>query len=253
MLQGKNIIIQGLNIRYYQSADFDKNQALVFLHGWGSQSLHFRKTLEQCENALAIDLPGFGQSELPHQAWTLDDYADFVRDFLEKTGIQNPIIAGHSLGGSIGIKYCARKNSVRKLIIIGGAGLRRKTAKKYFFYAIAKAFRLLFFLPGISALKNSVRKWFYRTIDSEDYINAGALGQTYQNIIREDLGEDLKKIDSPTVLIWGENDQDTPLEDGRMMRRLIRNSQLHIIEDAGHYVFLDNGKAFDKIFLEQIR
>ncbi|EKE11356.1 MAG: Alpha/beta hydrolase fold protein [uncultured bacterium] len=252
MLQKKNIIIQNLNIRYYQSAVIDRSNVLVFLHGWGSQAAHFQKTLEKCASFVAIDLPGFGDSEIPRSSWSLDDYANFVKDFLQKLDIQNPVLAGHSFGGSIAIKYCARDNRVKKLILIGSAGIRKKNIKKFIYFIIAKIFKLLFSLPGIRKLKNIARKWFYKTIDSEDYINAGALTGTYLNIISEDLASNLEKITVPTVLIWGENDDNTPLNNGKLMQNLIKDSQLHIIPNAGHYVFLDNQKAFDEIFLRLI-
>jgi pimeloyl-ACP methyl ester carboxylesterase len=253
MLQKKNIIVQNLNIQYYQSGSIDKNNALVFLHGWGSRALHFRHTLEKCENALAVDLPGFGDSQTPSTLWSLSDYAKFVKDFLEKIDIKNLILAGHSLGGSIGIKYCAKYNGVKKLILIGSAGIRKKTAKKYVYFIVAKLFGAIFLLPGICVLKDKVRKRFYKAIDSEDYINAGTLSGTYQKIISEDIRKEMKAVHVPTVIIWGENDKETPLADGKLMEQLIRGSKLHIISSAGHYAFLDNEKAFEEIFLSSLK
>ncbi|MFA6184041.1 MAG: alpha/beta hydrolase [Parcubacteria group bacterium] len=253
MLQGKDIIIQNLHIKYYQSRVIDKNNILIFLHGWGSQASHFQKTLAKCENFIAIDLPGFGDSEMPQTPWSLDDYANFVKDFLEKLEIRNPILAGHSFGGAIGIKYCAEGNQIKKLILIGSAGIRKKNIKKYIYFIIAKFFKLFFSLPGIQKVRIIARKWFYKIIDSEDYINSGALKDTYLNVISEDLTDDLVKIIMPTVLIWGQNDTDTPSNNGKLMHQLIKNSQLYIIPKAGHYVFLDNEKDFNEIFLAQIR
>lgn len=252
MLQGKNIIVKNLNIKYYQSTIIDKNNVLVFLHGWGSESLHFRKTLEKLDSFIAIDLPGFGGSEIPKTPWSLDDYAIFVGDFLEKLAIKNPVIAGHSFGGSIGIKYCALGDKAKKLILIGSAGIRKKNIKKYIYFVIAKTFKFIFYLPGVRKLRNFIRRWFYKAIDSEDYIDAGALRDIYLNVASEDLTQDLKKIILPTVLIWGENDKDTPVNNGKMMHQLIKNSQLYMIPQAGHYVFLDNEKDFNEIFLAQV-
>ena len=254
MLQKKNIIIHNLNIQYFQSEKIDKNNTLVFLHGWGSCAMHFRKTLEKCENFIAVDLPGFGNSEAPRAPWAVDDYASFIEEFLKKLNIENPIIAGHSFGGSIGIKYCSNKNKCKKLILIGSAGVRKKRSiKKSIFFILAKFFGMLFSLPVLRNLKDIVRKNFYKAIDSEDYINAGVLTETYRKIIGEDLTNDLEKINTPTILIWGENDKDTPLQDGKLMQKLINNSQLFIVPNAKHYVFLDNEKEFDEIFLLQIK
>lgn len=252
-MQKKNIIVRNLNIQYYQSESIDKNNALVFLHGWGSHALHFRHTLEKCENVVAVDLPGFGGSQASQAPWSLSDYTDFIQEFLKKTDIKNPILAGHSLGGSIGIKYCVKYNDVRKLILIGSAGIRKKTAKKYFYLVFAKIFGIIFSLPGIKTYKERIRQGFYKAIDSEDYINAGALSGTYQKIISEDIREDIKAVNVPTVIIWGEDDKETPLEDGKLMKELIRGSKLYIIPEAGHYTYLDDEKAFEEIFLSSLK
>ncbi len=253
MLSRKSIIIQNRNITYYHSTHIEKNNIVFFLHGWGSQALHFQKTLKKCKNFIAVDLPGFGDSESPTSPWSLDDYVDFIKEFLKKINIQNPIIAGHSFGGSIGIKYCAQGNAAQKLILIGSSGIRPKTAKKHGLYIITKICKIPFSLPGIRTFKDAVRNWFYKKIDSEDYIHAGTLTETYKKIIDEDLTAELQKIYSPTILIWGENDIDTPLENGKRIKKLIKNSQLFIIPNAGHYVFLDEQMKFEEIFLSHIQ
>ncbi|MFA4817489.1 MAG: alpha/beta hydrolase [Parcubacteria group bacterium] len=253
MLQEKNSIIQGLNVRYYQNEKFSIIQPVIFLHGWGSRAMIFGKIFEKCSNILAVDLPGFGGSEAPRSAWSLSDYAFFINEFFEKMGIENPIIAGHSFGGSIGIKYCSKFSNVKKLILMGSAGIREKTAKKYLFFMFSKILVILWRLPIIRASKESIRKYFYKLIDSEDYLNAGMLADTYKKIINEDLKEDLKKIHTPAVLIWGENDLDTPIQNAKLMHSLLKNSQLYIIPNAGHYVFLDNEAEFEHIFLANMK
>lgn len=253
MLQEKSIIIQGLNVRYYQNEKFSIVQPVIFLHGWGSRAMVFKKIFEKCGNALAMDLPGFGGSEAPMLAWSLSDYASFINEFFKKMNIKNPIIAGHSFGGSIGIKYCAKFSNIKKLILIGSAGIRKKTAKKFFLLIFSKFFGILWRLPIIRASKESIKKYFYKVIDSEDYLNAGMLADTYKKIINEDLKKDLKKNHTSAVLIWGENDLDTPVQNAKLMHSLLKNSRLYIIPNAGHYVFLDNEAEFEHIFLSNLK
>lgn len=253
MLQ-KNIIVNNLNIRYYRSEDIDPDNIFVFLHGWGSNVANFGETLQKCRSFVALDLPGFGNSEMPQAPWSLSDYVSFLEKFLDKTDIQNPIIVGHSMGGSIAIKYCAGGGAVKKIILVGSAGIRKKSMKKFAYYIIAKFFKMFFaLLPGIKKFREDIRRRFYKNIGSDDYLNAGQLVGTYRKVISEDLQEDLKKINVPSILIWGENDKDTPLKDGRLMHELIKNSELHVVKNAGHYVFLDNRKDFEKIFLSHIK
>ena len=252
MLQPKNVIIHGLNIRYYQNGDIDNGDVLVFLHGWGSRALHFVKTLECREHSIAIDLPGFGGSESPRDAWSLSDYASFVREFLHVLGITNPMIAGHSFGGAIGMKYCIDGYGCKKLVLIASAGIRRKSARKSVMPFIAKVGKVFFAIPIFRSLRGIVRERFYRAIGSEDYIYAGTLVETYRKVIGEDLSGKIGEIVIPTLLIWGDRDTDTPLCDGRLMHERIRNSAFVVVPDDGHYVFIDNREKFDEIFLSYV-
>jgi len=253
MLEKKTIIVDNLSIRYYQSADFGGSGALVFLHGWQAQALGFSKTLEKCSNVIAIDLPGFGESQLPGAAWSIGDYASFLQRFFEKLHIEHPILVGHSFGGNIAIKYCAEYGDVQRLILIGSAGIRRKTLKKLLYLVLAKALKVISFFPGLRQLRERVRKSFYTAIGSEDYIQAGALTEIYRKNISEDLRGDMGKIKVPTTLIWGEKDDMVPLADGQATQKCIKGSQLFVIPASGHYVFLDNPTDFEKIFLTAIK
>lgn len=247
----KAVIVQGLHIAYYQNEGFSFDRPVVFFHGWGSQSLCFQRTLENCGNGIAIDFPGFGGSDVPPSAWSIGEYAVFLQDVLEKLHIRDCILVGHSFGGSVVIKYAATFGNARKLILIGSAGIRRRTLKVRVWHFFSKVFGPFLQLPFLRMFREGVRKKLYAFIGSEDYVRAGPLTDIYGKIIREDLSEDMSKIRIPSVLIWGENDRDTPLEDGYRMHSLIRGSRLRVIKNAGHYVFLDNETEFGKVFSEE--
>lgn len=61
----KNLIVNNLRINYYQSADLINNEPLIFLHGWGADANIFKNIFKDLDNFIALDLPGFGQSEIP--------------------------------------------------------------------------------------------------------------------------------------------------------------------------------------------
>jgi len=248
----KNSIINGLNTHYYQSDMFDPHGAVVFLHGWGSQAADLKGIFSQCVNAVAIDLPGFGKSEKPRKPWTTRDYAEFLGIFLEKQDITDPILVGHSFGGSIIIKYCSTHPQVKKIILIGSAGIRNKPLRLVFYKIGATMFNLIFSLPILKTFKMRMRKKFYASIGSEDYLHAGEMKETFQNIIDEDLRKDMKKVTAEALLIWGEDDTETPLAIAREMSVLLPKARLFTIPGADHYAFLDNVTEFDKIFFAQL-
>ncbi len=248
----KQIIIDSLKIHYYQGDNFDENNTIVFLHGWNSEALHLKTIFAELENFIALDLPGFGKSDLPRTAWAAAEYADFLQKFLGKLEIKKPILAGHSFGGSVIMKYSSNGGTAKKIILISSSGIRKRGLKIGLYKVMAKIMRIALMLPGLSFFKDKIRKKAYKMIDSEDYIEAGALTESYKKIIREDLSEEMQKIRTKTVLIWGENDCSTPLAQGELTHRLIENSELYIVKNAGHFSFIDQPAEFQKIFLREI-
>ena len=251
-MQEKVIIINDLKIRYYASDTLEKAGVLVYLHGWKSEALHFRGVLENYPNFVAIDLPGFGGSERPKTSWALADYANFLKSFLEKLEIKNPLLAGHSFGGSVIAKYAAKGFEAKKLILIDSAGIRKRGVKILAYKLGAKIIKLILSVPGLNMFREKLRKKFYKLIDSEDYIEAGAMLEIYRKTISEDLSADLQKIQQETILIWGKDDSATPLWQAEQMHKLLKNSKLSVIENAGHFSFIDRPEKFKKIFFEEI-
>lgn len=248
----KEIIIDNLRINYYQSPEFKTDGTLVFLPGWQAKAQVFKKIFDSVDNYVAIDWPGFGESEQPASIWGLTEYADFLKKFLGKLKIINPVLVGHSFGGSVGIKYVVNGGQAKKIILIDSAGIRRKSFKKFIYFVGAKVVKIFLWLPVIRKYKQAIRKKFYQAIDSVDYVEAGEMSQIYQKIISNDLTDDLQKIKVKTVLIWGDQDKATPLADGLLMKKMIANSELFVIKDAGHFPFLEKEEEFKKIFVAQI-
>lgn len=248
----KEIIIDNLRINYYQSPELKTDGTLVFLPGWQANALIFKKIFDWVDNYVAIDAPGFGESEQPADVWGLAEYADFLKKFLEKLGIVNPVLIGHSFGGSVMIKYLALGGQAKKIILIDSAGIRRKSFKKFVYLTGAKVVKIFLWLPVIRKYKQTIRGKFYQAIDAVDYLESGTMRKIYQKIIREDVREDLSRIKTQTTLIWGEKDQATPLVDGQLMKKMIGNSELLVIKDAGHFPFLEREEEFKKIFWGQI-
>ena len=90
---------------------------------------------------------------------------------------------------------------------------------------------------------------------SSDYnqLNSDTMRETFKRVINLDLTKNLKEISNPTLLIWGENDLDTPLYMAKIMEKNIPDSGLVVLENAGHFSYLDNSNKFLKVsqtFLE---
>lgn len=244
------IIVDNILVNYQVSGSGSK--IILLLHGWGSNSTAFSalsSELSKKYKIVALDLPGMGQSQLPPTAWNLDDYKNFVTSFLAKLNINKVYsIIGHSNGGSLAIKMAADKNlaanfKLSKLVLIGSAGIRYKQKlKKQIFKLIAKLGKGgLSILPLPASAKLKLKKKLYQAAGSEALDNP-ELEQTFRLVVGEDISPQAAKLKLPTLLIYGKQDADTPVEYGQILSSLIENSKLEVVEGGGHYIFLDQPK-----------
>ncbi len=227
---------------------------VVLLHGWGGEIASFGPLpalLAERFHVVVLDLPGFGRTPLPSQPWGTFDYADFVAALLRSLDLAPVTLIGHSFGGRIGIAVSAwHPDRVRQLVLVDSAGLVPPRGPGYYArVALVKATRRLLALPGLAAVREPGLAWLSRAIGSDDYRAAGdpIRRATLVKVVNEDLRGLLPKIQAPTLLIWGSEDKDTPLSDGKVMERLIPDAGLVVFEGAGHFAYLDRLDQFCRV------
>lgn len=240
------MIINGLKINY---RIIGEGRPFLILHGWGSCSEKWQKVGELlAEKNLKViipDLPGFGQSQEPKSAWDINDYCDFVEEFVKILNLDKFFLLGHSFGGALAVK-CSLKfpEKINKLFLVGAACIRKKSFKKRFFYILSKIFPsfLLF------------RKFFYKFIVKSDYLSVqGVMKEIYLKIIAEDFSGILSQIQVPTVIIWGGKDDITPLSDAYKINSKIQNSKLEIIPGVGHNLHLEAPEKLTEVILNEAK
>ncbi len=241
----KQTVVNDLLITYYVGAGSKKNPPILFLHGWRSQStLWFSVAsplVETGHTCILLDLPGFGESQKPGNPWTHTDYCELVTAFCEKLKLSPIVLIGHSFGGSIGIRLAAKSpHLIEKLLLVDSSGIRKKTIKRSVKQIIAKFLKPIFLMPFLRPIKMKI----YQRMGAEDYLATPELQQTYLNVIKEDLTPLLSQISTPTLILWGENDKETPVSFANTMHNLIPHSQLRVFTQTGHFSFLDKPKEF---------
>lgn len=257
----KQVIINNLLVSYNEQTG-DSGQTLLFLHGWRSNKEVWDgvrlRINDKGLRMIALDLPGFGQSQIPSQPMTVGDYANVVAEFIKKVELKNVIIVGHSFGGRVGIKLSSvHPELISKLVLVDSAGFPMPAGKKSLMRVAAKITKPFFkprFMQGL-------RKNIYRQIGAEDYLATPELQTTFVNITSEDLSEDMKKVKAPTLIVNGENDKVTPVEYGERMRILINSTpssdgvvlphdraKFLILKNSGHFSFLDKPEEFVEVF-----
>lgn len=247
-----NRTINGIKINYEEKGE---GELIVLLHGWGSNIKLFANLIELLSKkykVVAMDMPGFGESQEPPSAWCVDDYADFVIEFLKAYNTDKVMLLGHSFGGRVIIKLNSRENlpfEISKVILVDSAGiLPPKSNKKSFRTRWYKFCRSILSTKLMQKIAPEALEKLRVKYGSADYVAASPLmRQVLVKTVNEDLEPLLPNIKCPTLLVWGVNDTATPLSDGEKMEKLIPDAGLVKLENAGHYSFLEQQYTFNRV------
>lgn len=225
------IIVDGININYIQ---YGEGKDILLLHGWG-QNIEMMKMLgdnfSDRFRITILDLPGFGGSDEPKTAWTISDYSLMLEKFVNMVGIKKPIVMGHSFGGRLAIRYCSN-HSIEKVVLFGSPCIRRQDELPFY----VKCLKALKKIPGLNAIGEYMKKY----IGSRDYKAASpVMRQTLVNVVNEDLSNYARNIEEATLLIWGESDEEAPVEEARVLEGIMPDAAL-IVLPGTHYAYLEN-------------
>lgn len=224
---------------------------LLLLHGWGQNLLSLLPLGELLSNhgeVHLLDLPGFGQSDIPplsegNQSWGTGDYCRRVLQYIDENKLNGVIVLGHSFGGRIAIRLASDyPDKVKGLVLISSAGLKRSFSwqRKIRFKLQSLLRRLIKACDRIFKSK-LFEDWYIPRYASPDYKNSGRLRGVLVRTVNEDLTESAKKVSCPTLLVWGSADTETPIEMAYRLNSLIRSSELVELPGVGHLPFLNAG------------
>ena len=226
------INIRNININYIQ---YGSGSDVVLLHGWEKNIAMMKPIgdrLQKNHRITILDFPGFGESEEPKTALTVYDYCEILEELLKKLKVKKPVIMGHSFGGRIAIIYASR-NEVEKVVLFGSPCIR-KEVKPSLKLRMLKSLKKI---PGINKLEGFAKNH----MGSRDYKNASEImKKILVNVVNEDLSECAKKINVPTLLIWGDRDTEAPVEDAKELEKIIPDAGLIVLPNSTHYAYLEN-------------
>lgn len=217
-----------------------QGEPLVFLHGWQSSMDAFLVVAEELKyqyKIILIDFPPFGKSGELSCAWSVNDYSDMVFELLKTLQINNFCILAHSFGGRVAINLCTCYNCiVKKLVLCGSAGLKPRRSLTYYY----KIFKYKQHKRKVKSENQTLENF-----GSDDYkLLSPLMRQTLVKVVNFHQDKLAKKISCPTLLIFGQNDKETPLYMAKRFKRLIKNSNLVIFLGCGHFCFLNQHERF---------
>ena len=237
------VTVKGLNIHYEKSGR--KGKKVLLLHGWGQNTemmAYIADFLKKHFIVYNLDFPGFGESEEPKEAWSNEDYVDFLHEFVEINKINNPILIGHSFGCRVALYY-AYKYPVYKMALTGAAGIIAPHDLEWYLKVYTyKAGKIL-----LKPFKNLSKK-LQSNAGSEDYKNASpVLKGTLVKCVNFDITPYLKDIKPETLLIYGDKDEATPIWMGKKMEELMPNATLITFEGDDHFAYIHQPDRFNRV------
>lgn len=234
----------------YRYIEVGEGTPIIVLHGlMGGLSNFDAVTNFFSENGYKVIIP-----ELPIYTMSLlktnvKNFANYLRDFIEFKGFDEVILLGNSLGGHIGLYHTKLyPKKVKGLVITGSSGLYESAmgsgyTKRSDYEVIKKKAQDVFYNPEV-ATKEIVDEVYETVNDRNKLIKTLAIAKS---AIRHNMAKDLPNMDTPTCIIWGENDNVTPPEVAKEFHELLPDSDLFWIDKCGHAAMMEHPETFNKI------
>ncbi|MEM3085786.1 MAG: alpha/beta hydrolase [Halobacteria archaeon] len=226
--------------------------ALLFLHGWASTHEQWSAVVERLSKkwrCVAVDLPSYGQSEVPVTDYTLEFFARSALQLLDSIGVRRAVPVGSSMGGMVSMEFTLRwPERVEALVLVDSGGMwrprgfARRRARSDFAFAIYKALEPVIgrsmmkrafhdHRPGIEEMK--ARAAALRE-DPKERARRRTRFNSMMHVIATSYRKRAAEIRAPTLVVWGRQDRLVSLKLGERLARTIPGARLEIIEECGH-------------------
>jgi|SRR5690242_4935350 len=232
-----------------------EGEPLVLLHGLFGALSNFKELLEHFKQYNKVVIPMLPLYDLNILETSVEGLARYINRFIEARGYRQFHLLGNSLGGHVGLLYALRHPQGIKTITLTGSsglfenGLGNTYPKRGSYEFVREKTALTFYDPNL-ANKELVDEVFAIVNNRLKVIKIAALAKS---AIRQHLGDEIKSIKAPTLLVWGQNDTITPPEVGKEFHKLIPDSELHFIDKCGHAPMMEVPAEFNAILHEFLK
>jgi pimeloyl-ACP methyl ester carboxylesterase len=263
--------VNGLRVHYQEAGDPNAPPVLL-IHGFLSSTFVWSRIFLELAAAgfrvIAPDLIGYGYSDKPRNFdYTIESQAKVIAGLIERLGCKDVILIGSSYGGAVAATVALnRPELVTKLVMVGAVS--NNEPKRYLMMRLVRTPLLGDVVsPLLASSRRLLRARMKRIYDRHQqvldefrvdarFLPLRAAG-THRAIIRTVRNWDANRIQreahlikQPTLLLWGDNDPDVPLRDGKELQRKIGNSRLIVFKDCGHHPQEEYPEAFTEVVLE---
>lgn len=261
---GKRADLGGYEANYLEAGSRE-NPTVILLHGSGpgvTGYANWRLLMPQLENdfhVLAPDVIGFGYTDHPEgYEYNMTNWLKFTCDFMDAVGVSKAHFVGNSFGGALSLAMAARHpERVDRFVMMGAAGIR---------FEMTEGLREVWgYKPSVEAMRSLMSIFAYRQdLVSEEIIQSRyeasirpgyqeAYEQLFPEPMQEKLDglslpeEEIAKIPHPALLVHGREDVIVPMENSIKGHKLLKNSELHIYGECGHWTQVEKPQAFAQL------
>ncbi|MFC4096394.1 alpha/beta fold hydrolase [Euzebyella saccharophila] len=242
----ENIIKEGK----YRYMEIGEGTPIIILHGLMGGLSNFHGVTDFFpKKGYKILLPELPIYDMPMLKTNVKQFAKFLEGFIEFKGLKDVILLGNSLGGHIGLLHTKMyPDMVKALVITGSSGLYESAMgdgypRRGDYEFIKKKAEAVFYDPEV-ATKEIVDEVFATVNDRNKIIKTLAIAKS---AIRHNMANDLPTMETPTCIIWGEDDNVTPPDVANLFHELLPDSDLYWIEKCGHAPMMEHPDAFNEI------
>jgi 2-hydroxy-6-oxonona-2,4-dienedioate hydrolase len=236
----------------FKYLEIGEGTPMIILHGLMGGLSNFNNVAQFFpEKGYKVIIPELPLFELPLLTTNVNSFAKYLKEFIAHKKLDKVILLGNSLGGHIGLLYTKQyPQNVKALVITGSSGLYESAMGESYpkrgdrNYIKTKT-ENVFYDPAI-ATPELVDEVFETVNDRVKLIRTLAIAKS---AIRHNMGKDLPKMNTPTCIIWGENDSVTPPEVGKEFHEKLPDSDLFWIKKCGHAAMMEHPDTFNEILI----
>ncbi len=234
----REVSVAGLPVRYEVAGEGDP---VVLVHGLSGSTRWWARNvpdLTEHYRVYLVNLPGFGALRRSGPRFVLAEATSWLLAWMEAVGLRSAHLVGHSMGGYLSLRLAARRpEAVGRLVLVDPAGM--------------PSHRTMLGHLGPLLLSARYGKPSFLPVLVRDALHAGpfTLLRTARDLLAEDVRDDLRRVEAPTLLVWGKRDPLIPPSIGDVMRAEIPDSRLLVIERAGHNPMFDRPEDFNGALL----
>jgi pimeloyl-ACP methyl ester carboxylesterase len=266
-----SVEVGGRSVNYVEIGSEEAGPPVLFVHGLGGAWQNWLENIPrvtQERRVFALDLPGFGRSELPRSEISIPGYGRCVDEFCRRVGLEEVVLVGNSMGGFVAAETAIQfPERVERLVLVSAAGisitnLMRRPAQTWGRVAAALASygaantRMAITRPVVRHLalgfvmRHPTRLRADLCWEQVHAAETAGFRDALDALLEYDFRDRLDDIACPTLIVWGREDMLVPVRDADEFERLIPNARKILMNDTGHVPMLERPVKFNDCLME---